>query len=258
MTQAVNISDESTEPAIGFDDIPSALTTRWQGLADLLADLLDVPVALVMKTENQDMEVSISSDTKGNPYHPGNKEHWEGLYCQTVIRQQKKLTVVNALKDPEWAKNPDLKLGMVSYMGLPVNFPDGRPYGTLCVLDRKEHHFTDREGRVLESFRHSIEMDLQALGLQVQADRQSKELKESHALYRTLVEYAGDLIWVMNSESVFTYVSPSFRTVLGYDPGFMIDKVFQLFVHRTISLCAKLICRGYCVRESHCRGPNTA
>lgn len=231
MTQAVNISDESTEPAIGFDDIPSALTTRWQGLADLLADLLDVPVALVMKTENQDMEVSISSDTKGNPYHPGNKEHWEGLYCQTVIRQQKKLTVVNALKDPEWAKNPDLKLGMVSYMGLPVNFPDGRPYGTLCVLDRKEHHFTDREGRVLESFRHSIEMDLQALGLQVQADRQSKELKESHALYRTLVEYAGDLIWVMNSESVFTYVSPSFRTVLGYDPGFMIDKVFQLFVH---------------------------
>jgi hypothetical protein len=27
--------------------------------------------------------------------------------------------------DEEWKSNPDLKLGMVSYLGLPINWPDG-------------------------------------------------------------------------------------------------------------------------------------
>ncbi len=247
MTQAVNISDESTEPAIRFDDIPSALTTRWQGVADLLAELLDVPVALVMKSENEFMEVAVASGTAGNPYRPGDKEHWEGLYCQTVIQQQAELTVVNALKDPEWANNPDLKLGMVSYMGLPVNLPDGHPYGTLCVLDRTEHHFTDRESRVLESFRHSIEMDLQALAWQVQREG----LNESHALYRTVVDYAADLIWIANREGVFTYVSPSFRTVLGYDRDYVLGKSFQAIVHRDdIPMCEDYLQRALASEEN--------
>jgi light-regulated signal transduction histidine kinase (bacteriophytochrome) len=36
-------------------------------------------------------------------------------------------------------KNPDIKLGMVSYLGFPINFPDNQPFGTLCVLDNKEN-----------------------------------------------------------------------------------------------------------------------
>lgn len=224
-------SFESVVSTIGFNDLPPALTARWQGTANLLADLLDVPVALVMKTENDFMEVAVSSHTEDNPYRPGDREHWEGLYCQTVIQKQEKLVVVNALKDPHWDHNPDIKLGMVAYMGIPINFPNGRPYGTICVLDRKERHFTDRETRVLMNFRHSIEADLRSVALHIQAERQQEALRESRELYRMLVDYAADLIWTMNGEGRFTYVSPSFETVLGYDPGYMTGQAFRPFVH---------------------------
>ncbi len=174
-----NLSEAS--PMIGFDDIPANITAKWQEAANLLAEALKVPVALVMRTENDFMEVAVSSNTAENPYHPGDKEHWEGLYCQTVIQKQEKLVVANALKDPQWDHNPDIKLGMVACMGLPVNFPDGRPYGTICVLDRKEHFFTDTETQALQFFRDTIEADLLAL-------QNETELRKRETFIRAIVD----------------------------------------------------------------------
>ncbi len=222
---------DAQPPWSGPDDVPPSMTAKWQSLINLLAELLDVPVALVMKAENAYLEVSVSSNTQDNPYRPGSKEHWEGLYCQTVIQQQRKLVVANALKDPQWTNNPDGKLGMIAYMGVPVNFPDGRPFGTICVLDRKERHFTERESRVLQSVQHAVQSDLAALALQLENDRQRDALRESREIYRTLVRYAADLIWVMNRDGEFSFVSPSFKTMLGYDADSLLGKACRLYVH---------------------------
>jgi hypothetical protein len=112
-----------------FSEIPDELLIKWQEIADLLAELISVPAALIMKTENEFMEVFVSSSTHGNPYHVGDKEEWYGLYCETVIKTQKKLLVPNALADEKWDKNPDIKLGMVSYLGFPSIFPTTRLLG---------------------------------------------------------------------------------------------------------------------------------
>jgi hypothetical protein len=44
------------------------------------------------------------------------------------------LLVPDALADQEWNANPDMKLGMISYMGVPVAWPNGEIFGTICVL----------------------------------------------------------------------------------------------------------------------------
>ena len=82
---------------------------------------------LIMKVENDVMEVFISSKSDNNPYRIGDKEHWNGLYCETVIKSQNKLKVSNALKAEKWQNNPDIKLGMLSYLGFPLTFPNGEP-----------------------------------------------------------------------------------------------------------------------------------
>ena len=125
-----------------FKNIPDSFILKWQEIADLLANILKIPAALIMKTENEFMEVFISSKTEHNPYKVGDKEHWHGLYCETVIKTQNKLYIPNALKDVKWDKNPDIKLGMIAYLGIPINFPDNQPFGTICVLDNKENEFT--------------------------------------------------------------------------------------------------------------------
>jgi PAS domain S-box-containing protein len=178
--------------SIGFADIPPFLISKWQTSADLLAELIDIPAALVMKTEDGCMEVTITSNTPGNPYQAGDKEKWDGLYCETVIKSQKQLMVVNALKDADWDKNPDIKLGMIAYLGLPVNFPGGNPYGTLCVLDNRERLFTDREKRVLVHFRDSIEADLQLLEKQLHTERRQAEVQASEEHLKVTLRSIGD------------------------------------------------------------------
>lgn len=143
-----------------FSKIPDGYIDKWQAIANLLANLISIPAALIMKTENEYMEVLISSQTDDNPYHPGDKEPCYGLYCETVIKNQDALLVENALNSEKWNKNPDIKLGMIAYLGLPVNFPDNTPFGTICVLDNKENSFASEHIQLLQQFRNVIELDL--------------------------------------------------------------------------------------------------
>jgi PAS domain S-box-containing protein len=176
-----------------FENIPRSFLDKWQGIANLLARIIGVPAALIMKTENEFMEVFVSSETKNNPYNPKDKEHWHGLYCETVIKTQKTLRIPNALKDKNWDKNPDLKLGMLAYFGFPINFPDNTPFGTLCVLDNKERQFTVDHENLLLQFKNVVELDLAVIfTLDLQQDSSKKDviqkLLQSNAEFQTINE----------------------------------------------------------------------
>ncbi|MFX1292228.1 MAG: PAS domain-containing protein, partial [Promethearchaeota archaeon] len=51
-----------------------------------------------------------------------------------------------------------------------------------------------------------------------------RKLRESEERFRTLVETTSDWIWEVDANSVFTYISPKIRDILGYDPEEMIGK----------------------------------
>jgi PAS domain S-box-containing protein len=162
-----------------FENLPEWMLQKWQGIADLLAELLPVRAALIMKTENEFMEVFLSSHSDGNPYHVGDKEKWYGLYCETVIKTQNKLRIPNALKDEHWKNNPDIKLGMVAYLGFPINFPNNQPFGTLCVLDNKEREFSSQEEKLLLQFKNVIELDLaMAQSFELKTNAQAETIKD--------------------------------------------------------------------------------
>ncbi len=143
-----------------MEKVPSWIYSKWQEIADLLAKLIKVPAALIMYTENEYMEVSVSSKNTENPYNVGDREKWDGLFCETVIKTQKKLLIPNALKDKKWENNPDIKLGMISYLGFPINFPDHTPFGTICILDNKENAYNNEFKQLLFHFKKIIENDL--------------------------------------------------------------------------------------------------
>lgn len=116
------------------ENFPDWILEKWQGIADLLAEIIGIPAALIRRTENEFMEVFISSHSENNPYHVGEKEKWD--------------------------KNPDIKPGMVAYLGFPLNYPDNQPFGTLCVLDNKERPFTLQNEKLIQHFKNVIELDL--------------------------------------------------------------------------------------------------
>ena len=52
---------------------------------------------------------------------------------------------------------------MISYLGLPILWPNGEVFGTLCVLDNKENHYNNQYIKLMELLKDSIEKDLQLI-----------------------------------------------------------------------------------------------
>ena len=75
--------------------VPEGLLQEWQSIVDLLARIMNVPAALIMRVTEDDIEVFVSSHTEKNPYKVGDKEYLQGsgLYCETVINKQAKLVL---------------------------------------------------------------------------------------------------------------------------------------------------------------------
>lgn len=135
----------------------------WQKLLDLMALKYIIPAALIMKIDLPNIKVFLSSKSDGNPYIEGDAENLigSGLYCERVINTKSKLLVPDSLKDPEWEKNPDIKLGMISYVGFPILYPSGNVFGTICMLDSKDNSYSGEPTEVLELFKEYIESYLE-------------------------------------------------------------------------------------------------
>ena len=146
-------------------EISENMLKKWQKIIDIMAELIGIPAALIMRLVESDIEVFVSSQSKGNPYHAGDREHFlgSGLYCETVINTNDKLLIPNALADEKWKNNPDIKLSMISYLGFPIVLPGGKPFGTICVLDDKENAYSETYENLIKNFRDIIQSHLELI-----------------------------------------------------------------------------------------------
>jgi len=144
------------------NNISNEMINKWQKSTNLLASIFDVPSALIMKVKNERIEVLIKSSNENNPYEVGESEVLinSGLYCEHVIKHEQVLYVKDALEDPDWCENPDLKLNMTNYLGFPIFNEKGDVFGTLCILDCKKKDYSQTQIDLLKEFKCIIEEDL--------------------------------------------------------------------------------------------------
>jgi signal transduction histidine kinase len=147
--------------------IPSDVLSKWQRIVDLLAKVIHVPSAVVTKLEPPHYthyRTLVSSNSEGNPFPIDEFFSMDiGTFCETVIKTREPLLVTNALEDEQWKLAPEIKVGMVSYLGFPVVWPDGRMFGTICVLDDRANRYNDLYQEFLLHCRDVLQGDLQTL-----------------------------------------------------------------------------------------------
>ena len=158
--------------------VPIDIMKSWQDITDILAETIGIPAALIMRFTDPDIEVFVSANKEDNPYNPGDKEklYGSGLYCETVIGTQAKLLVPDALVDANWKNNPDVKLNMTSYLGFPILLPDGKPFGTICVLDNKRNAYSKNTEKLMVKFRSLIESHLEIIYINESLGDRNKRL----------------------------------------------------------------------------------
>jgi PAS domain S-box-containing protein len=174
-------------------DNPEKMLAKWQEIVNILAEIMNVPAALIMRTFPPEIEVFVTSDTEENPYEVGHREKILGLYCEEVITNDKELLVADARKISRWKNNPDIKLGMISYLGYPLRWPDGDLFGTICVLDSKKNKYSELFKKTLFQFKELIESHLELI-FQHRKVEIEKEKAEQY------LEAAGPIVVILNEK----------------------------------------------------------
>ena len=127
------------------------------------------------------------------------------------MNTRRPLIVPDALQDEAWKSNPDIKLGMISYLGVPISWPDGEIFGTICVLDRKSNGYSDLYLRLLLQWRDVLQADLRSIAAT------QREIEQREAKIRRLVDanIIGIVIW--NDEGQILDANSEYLRIVGYD-----------------------------------------
>ena len=99
---------------------------------------------------------------------------------------------------------------MVSYLGFPVLWPDGRMFGTICVLDDKANRYSDLYQEVLLHCRDVLQADLQTLA------RLGNELEEQGARLSELFARVPEAVVMVDRDGRITRANPEFTNIFGY------------------------------------------
>jgi PAS domain S-box-containing protein len=201
-SSAVSLTPDSIQ-------VPPDIIRKWQEIVDLLADLMHVPSASIMRVEPPQIKVFVSSASKGNPCVPGSVD--TGPYCETVLKSRQPLRVPDACADEAWRSNPHVESGMLSYLGVPISWPDGQIFGTICVRDNKTNEYSEAYLKLLLHFRDLLQADLRSL-----ATLQG-ELEERKAKIRRLFDANIIGIFVWDVEGRILEANEAFLRIIQYD-----------------------------------------
>src|SRR6478672_4729968 len=190
-------------------EVPSEIIRKWQEFVNLLAEIMHVPSASIMRVDPPNIKVFVSSTFKGNPCEPGALD--TGPYCETVMKTGQPLLVPDALGNEAWKANPHVRLGMIAYLGFPIAWPDGRLFGTICVRDNKRNEYSEAYLKLLLHFRDMLQADLKSFATL------HSQLEQYEAKIRRLVDanIIGIIIWDL--EGRILEANDAFLRMGGYD-----------------------------------------
>ena len=206
--EVVSSPPTSSTPAHSVE-VPSEIMRKWQEIVDLLAEIMHVPSASIMQVDPPQIKVFVSSASKGNPCQPGAPD--TGPYCATVMRTGQPLLVPDALENDAWKVNPHVRLGMISYLGVPISWPDGRIFGTICVRDNKRNDYSEAYLKLLLHFRDVLQADLKSLA------RLQGEIEQREAKIRRLVDANIIGVFVWDVEGRILEANDAFLCIIQYD-----------------------------------------
>src|SRR5688572_11996942 len=194
--------------------MPADVLRNWQRIVDLVASIMSVPSAVVTRLEPPQYScyrTLVTSASQGNPFPIDEFFSMDiGTFCETVIKNREPLLVANALDDDRWRLAPEIQVGMISYLGFPVLWPDGRMFGTICVLDDKANGYSDLYQELLLHCRDVLQGDLQTLA------RLGSELEEQRSHLSELFARVPAAVVMVDRDSRITRVNPAFTKIFGY------------------------------------------
>lgn len=159
---------------------------EWQNMLNDTAQIFGVPAGLITRVDGKEIEILLSSETDDNPYPAAFRSHYpnSGWYCEHTLKSRGLNLIPNALQDTRWKDNTAaVELQMISYLGMPINRPDGEQFGTVCFIDNKQNAHNDVHIRLVGLIKRMVELSLRIILAQGEIDRRDRLLDDLSKIY---------------------------------------------------------------------------
>lgn len=140
---------------------------KWQETINLIVELLAAPVGVIVQKNSDGFQIVVASQEKSNPF-PADGQIFENnaeLFCSKVLENNgRHLYVKDAPKDEFLVVTcSQYEQEFHSFLGLPLHWPDGILFGTICVLDHVATNYQEIYLRLIDKFITLVEADLKIL-----------------------------------------------------------------------------------------------
>lgn len=147
--------------------------------------------------------------------------------CGTAAYTKERVIVEEIATHPYWAPVKELaaRAGLAACWSQPILSSSGQVLGTFAIY----HRTAPRTPEIFEitTIEHAARMASIAIEKHASADA----LLSSELRFRSFVENASDVLFMLTEEGTFAYVSPQWQLAIGYAMPETIGKSFMPFIH---------------------------
>ena len=196
--------------------IPVEIQNKWQKILNLLSKISDNSDALITRFNPPYLEVFKSSSNIKDIFKEGKRIKLSGQYCEEVIKKNKKVIIVNALKNKKWKNKKVLKSSYIAYLGYPLRWSDGKIFGTFCIYYKKPHKFSKETQNIMEEFKELIESHLKIIDKNIQIKQDYELIEKKEKKYEKLFSKAPIGIFETTSSGKIISINQSMSEILGF------------------------------------------
>ncbi|WP_415923487.1 SpoIIE family protein phosphatase [Streptomyces sp. WI03-4A] len=161
--------------ALARTGLSASADAAMDRFARLVANVLDVPVALVALAEDG-RQVFPGMAGAGRPWSVSRQAALADSVCAYVVESGAPLVVADARTDPRTLSGPVVThLHAAGYMGVPLTDPRGVVLGALCAVDPRPRRWSEREVQALEDLAAACEAELRLRIVSRQAEEARAE-----------------------------------------------------------------------------------
>ncbi|NRF64458.1 sensor domain-containing diguanylate cyclase [Vibrio coralliilyticus] len=136
--------------------------SKWQEMVNLLADLFGAATGAIVQLRNDEFNVVVSSQNPDHYLEAQMNWPWNmKSFCRHMVETRQDLYVPSAATHEVWSAVPPVAEGAVrSYCGIPIFWPNGKPFGSICVIDTNATSYDKTLIRVLCQLARLVTLDL--------------------------------------------------------------------------------------------------
>lgn len=136
------------------------INEHWTELTNLISSTFQLPYCFITQLKGGEIKISNQNTNSESNKHANSIAKFVKHNCEKVISKKSKRTILKELKEIQQSNTSKIKANTLAYMGYPVFRPDGKIFGTICVLNQQENNFSSDIEELLVHCKDLLELDI--------------------------------------------------------------------------------------------------